>query len=231
MSKKTSLAGINHDGVAYPSPPWRLHATTMIAISLIDVAEARQYVPNDLKIVEIRKGRTLGAIGLVEYGPGSIFPYNELVVITGLARAGKRIGGWISHIYVDSTRSQAGGLELFGLPKQLASFTRTTDDGHVRLEVESEEGLLLTATTPEVSWAPPFPGRGSAFGSVQGDRRLLEFSCVAHLRPTSAQLVIPDHAPFAPLGLAKPSLSISGRVKVDAGSRIQILNTGPLPST
>jgi acetoacetate decarboxylase len=180
-------------------------------------------------IVELRPGRTLGAIGIVEYGQGSIFPYNELVAICGLVRAGRRIGGWISHIYVDSTRSQAGGHELFGLPKQLASFTCTVTDDHVRFGVESEEGLLLTATTPTVRWAPPFPGRGNAFGTVHGDRRLLEFTSVARLRPTSVQLVIPDSAPFAHLGLANPSLALSGRAKVNAGSRIQILNTGPLP--
>jgi acetoacetate decarboxylase len=229
VSKHMLLPGVTQDGLEYPPPPWRLRAATVVAASLIDVAVAREYVPDDLKIVEIRRGRTLGAIGIVEYGPGSIFPYNELVVITGLARAGRRIGGWISHIYVDSTRSQAGGLELFGLPKQLASFSRTTKDGQVRLEVVSEDGLILAATSPELRWAPPLPGRGSAFGSVDGDRRLLEFKAVARLRPTSATLVIPDHAPFAHLGLANPGLVVAGRVKVDAGSRIQILNTGPLP--
>jgi acetoacetate decarboxylase len=231
MSKKPVLAGVKQDGTSYPPPPWRLHATTMVAASLIDVAEARRHVPADLEIVEFRPGLTLGAIGIVDYGPGSIFPYNELVVISGIARAGACKGGWISHIYVDSTRSQAGGHELFGLPKQLASFTRVIRNGQVRLDVESEEGLLITATTPKVRWAPPIPGGGTALGSVHGDRRLLKFKCVARLRPTSTQLVIPDDAPFAHLGLATPFLSLSGRVKVDAGSRIQIINTGPLPST
>jgi len=231
MSNKTLLAGINQDGIAYPPPPWRLSGTTVVAASLIDVAQARQHVPADLEIVKFGRGRTLGAIVLIEYGSGSIFPYNELVVICGLARAGRRIGGWISHIYVDSTRSQAGGRELFGLPKQLASFTRTVKDGQVRIEVESEEGRLLTATAPKVGWAPAFPGRGNAFGTVKGDRRLLEFTSVARFRPTSARLVIPDHAPFAHLGLAKPFLSVSGQVTMDAGNRIQILNTGPLPIT
>ncbi|MGL5863411.1 MAG: acetoacetate decarboxylase family protein [Phycicoccus sp.] len=229
MSTKAVLANVEQDGVAYPPPPWRLSATTLVAASLIDVAEARAHVPADLDVVQVRPGRTLGAIGIVEYGPGSVFPYNELVVISGLVRAGRRRGGWISHIYVDSTRSQAGGLELFGLPKQLAGFTRTVQDGRVRFDVEAEDGPLVTATRPEVRWAPPVPARGAAFGTVQGDRRLLEFRSVARMRPTSARIVVPDHAPFAHLGLADPLLSLSGRVEVDAGSRIQILNTGPLP--
>ncbi len=230
---KTFLAGVTQDGIAYPPPPWRLigTTTTLVAASLIDVAQARQYIPDDLEIVEFGRGRTVGAIGLVNYGPRSVFSYNELVVICGLARAGGRIGGWISHIWVDSTRSQAGGQEMFGLNKQLASFTRIVKDGQVRIEVESEEGPLLTATTPKVGWAPALPGRGNAFGTVNGDRRLLEFTSVVRFRPTSTRLVIPDHAPFAHLGLAKPFFSVSGQAKVDAGSRIQILNTGPLPST
>lgn len=150
MSKKTSLAGIKQDGCAYPPPPWRSVGTTLIAASLIDVGQARKYVPADLEIIEPRRGRTLGEKGIFEYGDGSVFSYNELVVICGLARAGKRIGGWISHIYVDSTRSQAGGLELFDLPKQLASFTRSVKSGRFCFEIEAEDGYLLTATTPRV---------------------------------------------------------------------------------
>jgi acetoacetate decarboxylase len=229
----TYMSAVTQDGVAYPPPPWRLNATTMIALSLIDVEEARRYIPNDLDIVEFVRGRTIGGLGIVDYGLGSIFPYNELVVICGMARAGARSGAWISHIWVDSTRSQAGGIELFGLAKQLASFTRTIKDGQMQFEVQANEGLLLRASTPKVRWAPPSPGlpfpmRGAAFGTVNGDRRLLEFKSSFSARLTSARLVIPDQAPFAHLRLAKPTLAICGQGMIDAGSRIQILNTGPL---
>jgi acetoacetate decarboxylase len=236
MSEKTYMASVTQDGINYPPPPWRLSAKTLIAASLVDVAEARQHIPEDLEIVEFGRGRTIGAIGIVDYGVGSIFPYNELVVICGIARAGARVGAWISHIWVDSTRSQAGGIELFGLAKQLASFTRIVKDDQVRYQIEAKEGLLLTASTPKTGWAPaspglsfPFPARGAAFGTVNGDRRLLEFKSTARVRLTSARLVIPDQSPFAHLGLAKPTLTAFGRAMVEAGSRIQILNTGSLP--
>jgi acetoacetate decarboxylase len=226
MPNRTGSKSIRDDGVDFPPPPWRLQASFTLAASLIGVAEARRHVPSDLEIIALRKGRTLGAIGIVDYGLGSVFPYNELVVICGLVRAGKRKGGWISHIYVDSTRSQAGGHELFGLPKQLASFTQSSNHGRARLDVEGDEGPLLTATTSPVRWAPPLAGRGSAFGSVHGDRRLLEFKTVARVRPAPIELIIADDAPFAHLGLARPFLTLSGRATVNAGTRIQILSTG-----
>jgi acetoacetate decarboxylase len=234
MSQETYMAGVTQDGMAYPPPPWQLNAKTLLTTSLIDVAEARQYIPHDLDIVEFGRGRTIGAIGIVDYGAGSIFPYNELVVICGIARAGARVGGWVSHIWVDSTRSQAGGIELFGLAKQLASFKRTLQDDQVRFEIEAKEGLLLTASTPKRRWSPPspglaFPARGAAFGTVSGDRRLLEFKASLSARLTSARLIIPDQSPFAHLGLAKPNIALCGQGMIHAGSRIQILNTGPLP--
>jgi acetoacetate decarboxylase len=224
-----NLMSIKHDGTDYPPPPWNLHTTMAVAGSLIDVREARKHIPDDFEIVEIRPGRTLGAVGLVDYGPGSIFPYNELVVICGLVRIAGRTGGWISHIYVDSTRSQAGGIELFGLPKQLASFTRIVKDGKVHLDIESDRGSLMTSITPNVGWGIPVRLGGTAFGSVDGDRRLLEFKSVGRVLPVSVQLTIPAQSPFAHLGLAKPMVSLAGKLKIAAGSRIQILHTGSLP--
>jgi acetoacetate decarboxylase len=227
MPNMKLLPGVENDGVDYPPPPWRLHGTATFAMSLIDVAEARQYVPSDIEIVEIKKGRTLGGVGIVEYGEGSVFSYNELVIVTALARIDGQRGGWVSHIYVDSTRSQAGGQELFGLNKQLAAFTRTNTTRGVRHNVESDDGLILTATTPPAKWAPPVPFRGRAFGTVQGDRRSLGFTGVGRVRRSTPTLMIPDTAPFASLGLANPSLSVSGAAKIQAGCRIQILNTRP----
>jgi acetoacetate decarboxylase len=224
-----NLTSIKHDGVNYPPPPWDLHATMAVAGSLIDVREARKHIPDDFEIVEIRPGQTIGAIGLVDYGSRSIFPYNELVIIGGLVRIAGRTGGWISHIYVDSTRSQAGGIELFGLPKQLASFTRIVKDGKVHLDIESDRGSLMTSITPNVGWGIPVRLGGTAFGSVDGDRRLLEFKSVGRVLPVSVQLTIPAQSPFAHLGLAKPMVSLAGKLKIAAGSRIQILHTGSLP--
>jgi acetoacetate decarboxylase len=224
-----NLMSIKHDGTDYPPPPWNLHATMTVAGSLVDVHEARKHIPDDFEIVEIRPGRTVGAIGLIDYGSGSIFPYNELVIIGGLVRIAGRTGGWISHIYVDSTRSQAGGIELFGLPKQLASFTRVVKDSKVHLDIESEQGSLMTSITPDVGWGIPIRLGGTAFGIVNGDRRLLEFKSAGRVLPVSVQITIPAQAPFAHLSLAKPMVSLAGKLKISAGSRIQILHTSPLP--
>lgn len=105
-----------------PPPSWTLAGNAVGILRLIDRRIAETYVPAGVKVVVIWPGKTLGGILLASYGDGSTLKYNELIVFCAVVRRGWRIGGWVSHIYVDDPASVAGGREIWGLPKESAEF-------------------------------------------------------------------------------------------------------------
>ncbi len=110
------------DTSSYPPPPWQLEGTALLRVQMLKVSQVRESVPAELSIVTALPGRTLGGILAVRYGSGSTLAYHELIVMPALVRHGTRVGGWISHIYVDDPRSCAAGREVWGLSKELAEF-------------------------------------------------------------------------------------------------------------
>ena len=79
---------------------------------------------------------------LVDYAPGSVVTYNELLV-SFLTREGRRLVSTLSHIWVDSPQSVAGGRELWAIPKGLAQFERVGDSATV--DVEGRRAASLDA--------------------------------------------------------------------------------------
>ena len=113
----------------YPPAPWRLKGGAVAHWQLLPTQRVRHLVPPGLSLVSVAPGRTLGGLYLASYGAGSTLRYHELIVIAALVRQGGRLGGWISHIYVDDPQSQAGGRNIWGLPKVHAQFDQTSDGG------------------------------------------------------------------------------------------------------
>lgn len=66
-------------------------------------------------------GRSVVATGFVDYQPGGLLPYHELLAAP-VVRRGVVPGVSITSIWVDSAASRAGGRELWGIPKEMASF-------------------------------------------------------------------------------------------------------------
>src|SRR5919199_4290949 len=107
----------------YPAPPWTLQGYALQTLQLIDVERVRPLIPPEFDIVSVLPGKTIGGVYLSYYGSGSVLEYSELIVAAGMVRYSGKIGGWISHIYVDNPDSVAGGRNIWGLPKELAEFT------------------------------------------------------------------------------------------------------------
>jgi acetoacetate decarboxylase len=91
-------------------------------LQFVDIEQARSTLPSTLEVVSVFPGKTIGGIYLASYGEGSTLTYNELIVVSAIVRKGFRIGGWISHIYVDNDDSITGGRNIWGLPKEQANF-------------------------------------------------------------------------------------------------------------
>lgn len=119
------MAGITHQSptglklppeAPYPPAPWR--ATAQLWMGLFR-ADTSAMLPADL--VPLIGARTR-VIALIRYLEGSTLVYDELLIGTP-ARIGLRPGIYVEYLYVDSIASLWGGRRIWGLPKELATFT------------------------------------------------------------------------------------------------------------
>jgi len=159
--------------MAYPAPPWHLHGRALFALYFVDLPLARPFVPPELDLVTVLPGKTLGGVYAARYQPGSTLDYSELLVVPALARYGDSFGAWISHIYVDSSESLAGGREIWGLPKELAVF-----DWEQEFVSISQDGEQLAMLHYHPWLHLPSPIRPQLAGTVFGCRagQLLHFT-------------------------------------------------------
>jgi hypothetical protein len=183
---------------AYPPAPWRLTGASVQVLRLVDVKVARQFVPDNLRIVPILPGKTLAALYCAQYRPPSSLAYHELAIAPALVYARAHLGFWISNIYVDHPGSQAGGRAIWGLPKKLAEFRWRTE----RPEVVVSQGSLPLCT---IRWST-----GQALARLplklpvisQGQGGLQYFDATGHctLCRRPAEIRVEGRSPFAPLG-------------------------------
>ncbi len=213
----------------YPPSPWLLKGSATQTLHLVEIARARQFVPPHLEIVAVLPGKTIGSVYISEYRSGSILEYNELIVAPALVKNQGKIGGWISHIYVDNHDSVAGGREIWGLPKEMAEFVR----GDRYTIVKQQNRTLCSSSVsnnllsglkiqPEIT--------GYCFGNLNG--RLVSFGndFKAKIRSIDSKLVVPPSSPFAQLDLAQPLLALEledlnlvAGTPIDTGDRLSSL--------
>jgi hypothetical protein len=193
----------------YPAPPWILKGDAWQALQLVEIDRTRSFIPSSVDILPILPGKTLGGVGVARYQEGSTLLYSELIVVAAIARFGYRFGAWISHIYVDSPESVAGGREIWGLPKELAEFHWQGEQDVTVLQ--GEMTLCRIKQKPSLSlWRSPLILPNLSLRAQ--DQQLLYFqaSGTATLKAASLSLTIPPPSPFAALNLEKPFLSVGG---------------------
>ena len=212
--------------VAYPPPPWRLAGPAAIAMGTVDVERARQFVPDDLDIVEVRPGKTAGAFVIADYQQRATFPYAELSVMAALVRCRGVRGPWISSIYVDSIPSLKGGREMWGMYKHLAAFDRTFGQtNEVVVTEDGEHRATFRWRAPTRLWPAPAYVRG--IGSVQGDRRRFTGRGISRLGKTDIEIDISPASPFHALGLHEQQLrGVAGQMNLLFGD-VRILKPAP----
>lgn len=128
----------------YPDAPWQLHG--QLWLSLFRVR------PGDDPHHRDRPGGLHG-VALVSYEDPSPLTYSELLVARPVGTQAQ-----VTDIWVDSPDSRDGGRELWAIPKDLASFGRTTRAGAVdrtTWEVAHEGTTSVTARFTDVSRRSP----------------------------------------------------------------------------
>ncbi len=106
----------------YPPEPWYLGGSLLVSAFLVPLDRLPAgSIPRGRRAIRWRGNAVVGT-AFVEYVPGGVLEYNELLVAVP-SLGGPRVT--IPQIWVDSAASMAGGRELWGIPKQLADFERT----------------------------------------------------------------------------------------------------------
>jgi hypothetical protein len=109
--------------VSYPPAPWNLKGHLYGSLWLVPRREITASVPDELQVITNPLGYSCAFAGFVEYREGSPLTYHELLGGILVRRKGSaRLALHVTHIWVDSVASLYGGRELWGVPKELASF-------------------------------------------------------------------------------------------------------------
>ncbi|GAA4940626.1 acetoacetate decarboxylase [Actinomycetospora succinea] len=98
-------------------------------------------------------GRTPVGAAWVDYAPGGVMSYRELLVAVA-GRVGTRVRPHIVAIWVDSPASRDGGRELWGIPKGLATF-----GGDAGAPTATLEGAERPAASARLRHGPRLPVR------------------------------------------------------------------------
>ncbi|MGI8712971.1 MAG: acetoacetate decarboxylase family protein [Solirubrobacteraceae bacterium] len=135
--------------VAYPPAPWQLQGQANFHLLAVQAAHLPA-TPDGFSPLIIG-GRGLAIAGWVDYQSGSILNYGELLA----AVVGRWAGGLsatVTHMWVDSPESCAGGRELWGYPKRVATFelainpsgtARACEPGGAELARGSFQSLII----------------------------------------------------------------------------------------
>ena len=194
--------------MTYPPAPWHLQGEAIQTLNLIDIDRVRSYIPDKLEIFTVLPGKTLCSVYISEYQAGSVLRYNELIVAPALVRSGEKVGGWISHIYVDNLDSVAGGREIWGLPKEMAEFKRT--DRNITVKQQDLTLCSLSIRSNWLSgWKLPSNITGYCFGNLNANLLYFANKFKARVNLINSSLEIPANSPFASLNLASPFLSLN----------------------
>ncbi|MEH1869231.1 MAG: acetoacetate decarboxylase family protein [Nostoc sp.] len=189
----------------YPQAPWTLQGYAIQTLHLVNIDLVRPLIPLELKIISVWPGKTIASVYLSNYGSGSVLEYSELIIAPALVNYQSKIGGWISHIYVDNADSVAGGREIWGLPKELAEFTWKEGE-HITVNQGKRKLCSLKYNQQTLAWRQGLSASGF---SVKGNDLLIfpaKFQSVLGL--IGSQLEIPAESPFSGIGLGQPLLTV-----------------------
>ena len=189
----------------------------MVVPVLAPIDRARAVIPNSLQVVPVAPGYTLGCLLAVTYEPGSTLSYSELIACPGTVRSGRRLGGWISHIWVDSQQSVNGGRGIWKLPKELADFDLDRRaDGSQRFSARAGGSTLVRVAAAPPRVRAPLPSLVPMISAGDGGATHWFTLGRAAMRagPARVKVEIPPESPFADLRLKPLPVATAGRAKL-----------------
>jgi hypothetical protein len=204
---ETLVQGI--PATAYPPAPWSLRGQANFHVLAVRSGDLPT-VPAGFNPLRIG-GFGLVVVGWVDYQGGSILRYGELLA----AIAGRWAGGvsaTVTQMWVDSPASRAGGRELWGYPKELASFELAIDPSGTARACDPDGAELARGRFAALVTSPwRLSIRG---GTVQPlDGRLAAVRAIFRSRPALGRgsISAPPGSPLAFVNGAHTLLSLGMR--------------------
>ncbi|MCP2163978.1 Acetoacetate decarboxylase (ADC) [Goodfellowiella coeruleoviolacea] len=200
-------------GVCYPPQPWQLGGTLVASVFRVPVRELppvlAERVPERTRPVVVG-GAALVAAAFVHYRPGGVLHYDEVLSCV-LVRSGTRPRGTIAHIWVDSRQSRAGGRELWGIPKELADFSRTATGREITVESTVDQQVIASVRArlgPRL--LPGWPAVPFATAQrLDGTDTVAHNLVVGRPRLLRAQWTFAEAGPLGHLAGRRPVLSLA----------------------
>lgn len=190
----------------YPPEPWELQGQLHLTVWRVPSAHLPRLSAG---LKPVQAGATaLVATAWVIYEPGGMLSYRELLVAV-LAHRGGRPLVTLTDIWVDSTPSLRGGRELWGIPKQRASFHV---DGATCAAVDVDGELIAGSAVRPIGALPArWRSRFTVAQQRTGELAFIPVHCSSQVR------LIQISWDFAPggrlqwLAYARPAFSASLR--------------------
>ena len=185
---------------AYPPQPWDLAGLGHLTTWTVPVG-ALPPLPSGARPVTVR-GHAIVSTAFVSYSTQGLMAYDELLAAL-VVRHGRWFGLSITDIWVDSESSMLGGRELWGIPKDLATF-----DG---LRATTAAGPIASAsfTARRAPAMPlPVPVRGRVVQTLHGRTVASPIRASGRLRPAVARWDLDPAGPLAWLRDGTPRTSM-----------------------
>ena len=132
---------------ASPALPWIQRGNAFAQGYKVPLALAKQCVPSEFKVVETLPGSgfTSGALYIAKYDNRSSIAYSELIFQCATVEYRGHKASWIAAIFVDNVIAQQAGIEVWGLPKKLATFQWGQDpsSGMEHVVVTDQHGVTV----------------------------------------------------------------------------------------
>jgi len=199
----------------YPLAPWTLKGFAIETLHLVNIDQVRSLIPTGLNLFSVWPGKTIATVYLSSYGSGSVLEYSELIVALAVVADKGKIGGWISHIYVDNADSVAGGREIWGLPKEFAEFT--WQEKSVTVHQGNQQLCTLNYDQQSLAWRQKLAVPG--FSRLANDLLTFTAKFEALVGFIGSSLDVPTTSPFSSMGLGNSFLTVRSEqmtLQVDA---------------
>jgi Acetoacetate decarboxylase (ADC) len=181
----------------YPPEPWDLRGHGYVSVWLVPPS-ALPGLPAGVTSLRVA-GRAVVATAWVDYLPGGLLPYRELLAAV-LVRRGRGVGASITDIWVDSPASLAGGRALWGIPKDLADFDMAHRPDFTATATVGGE-LVAQARFRQAPVGLPVPARGSIVQTLRGETAVTPIRVRGRVAPARSGWRI---AADGPLGWLAP---------------------------
>lgn len=188
----------------YPRAPWDLRGRLHLTLWRVPVAELPA-LPAELRPVQVGASALVGTAWVI-YQPGGVLHYRELLAAVLVRhRHAPRLS--ITDIWVDSEPALRGGRELWGIPKEPATFQLAGGD----LSASTPEGSPIARgrVTPVAALPGRWPARCTVAQQLAGTMAQTPVHSTARLQLTRASWDFPPDGPLGWLVGARALVSVS----------------------